>query len=182
MNSQSKAVTSNEVHSINMSVKKWSNTSVSLDMPIGISQSDIFSLYSDLEKHPQWSPWLEKVLMNRTSGISQWTLKKFGVRLTWQANNTKVVAPHIIEWESIDSAFPNRGRAEFITNTNNIALSTEQKQCENDTSEFVTLKLTISYLLPSVISIVLKAMGSVAQNYISDMILDDLKRFRSRFQ
>ena len=49
-------------------------------------------------------------------GISIWTLKKFGLTYSWNAKNTILKPPYIIQWESI-SGLPNKGKVEFFTSS-----------------------------------------------------------------
>ena len=56
-------------------------------------------------------------------------------------------------------------------------LNNDMKKLKTTESETVMIKLTISYKLPSAAAFILKRMGSLAQNFIHDTILSDLKRF-----
>lgn len=205
-----------------------------------------FRLFSSLDRHPTWSPWLEKVDYHRDTGLSAWSMSYLGLRYSWRANNTIVQAPNIIQWESLDG-LPNRGKVEFSSvkipsfttkqqpssvqvringDSNHNLLSTQHFeglkirpashlafQCHEELSsvhdhttasnhhtagsrsstpplfpsdseedredEELTMKMTISYDLPDAAALVLKGLGPIARNFISNMLLGDLKRFQT---
>lgn len=86
---------------------------VGIDVPADPAQC--YELYSQLEEHPRWSPWLRSVvfvdqvrrsLVDQLVGqlgshpsrcrcnnaqverVSEWTLESRGVRVAWKARNT----------------------------------------------------------------------------------------------
>lgn len=66
----------------------------------GVTAADAYAVYSHLPNHLQWSSLLTEVLPD--SGLSEWSLNAFGVRLAWRARVTEEVAPTRIAWESVD--------------------------------------------------------------------------------
>jgi uncharacterized membrane protein len=57
------------------------------------SLHDSYGLYSDLEAHPAWSPWLRRVSMDKATRESEWELQSKGIKVTWKAKNTIEVSP-----------------------------------------------------------------------------------------
>ena len=140
----------------------WYDTSVSLTIN-GVTTPEAYALFSQLDQHPNWSPWLNSVDYNRKTGISKWTLKAIGLSFSWMANNT-YMDDTTIQWQSIEG-FQNKGRVEFQSSTSN--------------STSTTMKLTLSYDLPQTAITVLESLGPRAQNFIQETLLEDLKRFRA---
>lgn len=174
---------------------KWIDSIVYYKMNSNnVSIDKIFSLYVDLPKHPMWSLWLKQVDYNISSGISSWTISKYGLTYHWNANNTLLIAPHIIQWESING-FPNRGKVEFIPIDNNQCMNKTsierlssdkliiensnmyQSTAINNNTMTTIIKMTISYDLPHIAAIVLNSIGSFATEYIEHTIVKDLERF-----
>lgn len=146
------------------------NSSVSL--PIKAARNKAFLLYSDLSLHPSWSPWLESVIYNKETGISKWTLKQFGIRYTWTAQNVDCES-HQICWESLDG-LPNKGKVTFSPY--------ESDDGKESSSDEVTLlmTLTISYDLPNLAAAILKGLGSIGDRFIENTLLADLHRFQEK--
>ncbi|CAM9614663.1 unnamed protein product, partial [Hapterophycus canaliculatus] len=66
---------------------------VSLEVPA--PSQDAYSLYSDLRRQPEWSPWLKSVeaslwrrFHDRESGTSRWVIQSNGIKVSWKAKNT----------------------------------------------------------------------------------------------
>ena len=148
---------------------KWMNTSVSLN--IKSSTAAAFALYSDLNRHPTWSPWLESVQYDKSTGLSKWTLKQFGIRYSWTAQNTVCNPPKQICWESLDG-LPNRGEVEFSKLISQTSHAEEEFQ----------MTLTIHYDLPKLAAVVLEKLGSVGERFIENTLLSDLERFQKRLE
>jgi uncharacterized membrane protein len=147
-----------------------------------------FSLYSDLNEHPTWSPWLTDVDYDVNSGLSVWKLQKLGLTYTWRANNTRVEAPFIIQWESLNGV-PNKGKVEFVAvggACGNLDVSTPIDTSgvdgiDTDASvERTLMTMTVSYELPEAAALLLRGLGSVATNFINSILARDLARFESR--
>lgn len=143
---------------------KWMDSSVSLT--IRASQANAFALYSDLNQHPSWSPWLESVKFDRQTGLSEWTLKQFGIRYSWTAHNVICEPPNEICWESLNG-LPNKGKVQF-----------EPISQERLTNDAFIMKLTISYDLPHLAAAILQGLGTVGEKFIEMTLLADLKRFQ----
>ena len=141
---------------------KWIESSAEISIPI--SKSIAYDLYSRLDQHPSWSPWLHSVeYIEGSSTKTMWTLKSLGLTFNWKANNTIVDPNNVIQWESLDG-LPNKGRVEFI----------EDKQ------DSTNMKLNISYDLPQVACNIIEGLGDAYTSFVSDTLLSDLKRFRAR--
>jgi uncharacterized membrane protein len=141
---------------------KWLSSSVSMKVPAPIDKT--YELYTDLEEHPSWSPWLKDVQYDAEAGLSLWTLKAFGFTFSWHAKNTRVEVPLVLEWKSLDG-FPNKGLVEFY--------STESDN--NDTE----VSLTISYYVPNTVASVIERATSI-NTFVCETIRADLNRFRDR--
>lgn len=140
---------------------KWLESKVDIQIPA--SKDVSFKLYSQLDQHPSWSPWLHSVrYIDSTQTL--WQLKSLGLTFSWKANNTIVDPPNTIQWESLDG-LPNKGLVYFI----------EEKQ---DSTHMV---LSIKYDLPLTAAAVIEKIGGDAyKTFVTDTLLNDLKRFRTR--
>jgi uncharacterized membrane protein len=147
---------------------RWMHSAVTYSFSAPLQQA--FQMFSSLEMHPSWSPWLEKVSFDKSTGISVWSVSYLGLRYSWKAVNTVVEPPYIIQWESLDG-MPNKGRVEFLTN---------QITTANGIEEELTMKMTVSYDLPDAAAFVLNALGSIANTFINNLLLSDLKRFHTK--
>lgn len=169
--------------SIQLAGARWMDNVVS--HTIYAPKQVVFQLYSCLDQHPKWSPWLEKVEFNQATGLSQWTIYSLGLRYSWESNNTVWNPPYSMQWESL-SGLPNKGKVEFLTDKSSTPLEIQQAPSKGEESEDieedliyenVTIQLTISYDLPTAAAIVLKTLGPIANSFIYSTILGDLKRF-----
>ena len=139
---------------------KWLESKVDIQIPA--SKEHSYKLFSQLDQHPTWSPWLNSVrYMDSTQTV--WTLKSLGLTFNWKANNTIVDPPNTIQWESLDG-LPNKGRVDFI----------EEKQGNTH------MVLSIQYDLPQAAVTVIESLGDTYKTFVSDTLLGDLKRFRTR--
>ena len=139
---------------------KWLESTCELSIPA--SKQKAYDLYSQLDQHHTWSPWLDSVqYLDKSRTL--WTLKSLGLTFRWQANNTIEESPNLIQWQSLDG-LSNRGRVEFI----------ELKP------EITKMILSISYDLPDVAVKVIEGLGDNFKNVVENTLLNDLKRFRSR--
>mmetsp|Transcript_34535 Transcript_34535/g.35201 ORF Transcript_34535/g.35201 Transcript_34535/m.35201 type:complete len:201 (+) Transcript_34535:107-709(+) len=143
-------------------VAQWFDSKATLNIPVAPSR--VFDSFSKLNEHPKWSPWLDKVDYDSSSGISVWTLKTLGLVYKWRANNTIIESPHIIQWESIDG-FPNRGKVTFTSSDN--------------TNTNTLVDLTVSFDLPSAGVYVVEQFGTV-RKFVDATLLSDLRRFKMR--
>jgi uncharacterized membrane protein len=136
-----------------------------------------YRLFSSLDLHPNWAPWLKEVEFDKSTGLSHWKMSYLGLRYSWHANNTVVDPPNLIQWESLDGGLPNKGKVQFISEIP--TPTTNEVDSKLVTKEMVTMKLTVSYDFPDAAALLLRALGSVASNYISHTLLSDLKRFEA---
>jgi uncharacterized membrane protein len=49
---------------------RWIDESVSLEIPA--SKEEAYGLYSQLDQHTRWSPWLNDVTYDKDQGVSTW--------------------------------------------------------------------------------------------------------------
>ena len=127
-----------------------------------MSINKAYLLFSSLNEHPRWSPWLKHVDYNAETGLSNWTISLLGLTYSWKAKNTIMDPPHLRSWESLDG-LPNRGRVEFIPDA--------------DALRLITVNMTLSYDLPDAAAFVLRKLGPWATKLIDNTILGDLERF-----
>ncbi|KAG5181371.1 hypothetical protein JKP88DRAFT_261182 [Tribonema minus] len=137
-------------------VCKWVDECVVLDIPA--SAETAYALYSQLDQHPRWSPWLYAVTYDRDQGSSTWALRVLGLRVSWESVNTVEEPPTEISWKSV-TGLQNRGRVVFS--------DVAPDRC--------TMTLTLSYDIPRAIAAVLKLQA--AEALVKRTILRDLKRF-----
>ncbi|CAM9317396.1 unnamed protein product [Ectocarpus sp. 12 AP-2014] len=135
----------------------WIDEQVSLEVPA--STQDAYSLYSDLQRQPEWSPWLKSVQHDRVTGTSKWVIQSNGIKVSWNAQNTVEVYGSEVAWEST-TGLSNRGRVTFDDKGDGRCLMT----------------LTLSYNLPYVIASVLRL--EAVERFVKRTILSDLARFK----
>ncbi|CAN0038929.1 unnamed protein product [Ectocarpus sp. 12 AP-2014] len=135
----------------------WIDEQVSLEVPA--STQDAYSLYSDLQRQPEWSPWLKSVQHDRATGTSKWVIQSNGIKVSWNAQNTVEVYGSEVAWEST-TGLRNRGRVTFDDKGDGRCL----------------MKLTLSYNLPYVIASVLRL--EAVERFVKRTILSDLTRFK----
>ena len=161
---------------VGIASSKWLTSRASLSCPIPIGKA--FDLYSQLDQHPSWSPWLKSVEYDADSGKSFWTLSSLGLTYSWNAQNVRMQPPHTIEWESLDG-LPNRGRVDF---SSDICMSGAQTQNYNVDTEVTNIKLTLCYDLPEAAAFALQALGPIGKTFITKTLTRDLKRFQHRIE
>jgi uncharacterized membrane protein len=131
----------------------WKDSVVSLSIPA--SKEKTYQLFSSLNEHPTWSNWLQNVEFDRETRLSKWTLKSLGLEISWNAINTIMDCPNMVQWESLDG-FPNKGRVQFSDDCDLVVegvdefgyeIYEEVDEC-SITPESTLLTLTISYDLP----------------------------------
>jgi uncharacterized membrane protein len=109
------------------------STELELPFPMDVA----FDAFSDLPRQPSWSPWLHSVAYVDPPEIENrettWKLRYLGVRLSWNARNTKFERPNLIQWKST-SGMQNFGRVDFSPSK------------ENDA--FTLMKMTMSFVIP----------------------------------
>ncbi|CAM9094119.1 unnamed protein product [Heterosigma akashiwo] len=136
----------------------WCDNSVSIDVPA--STEDAYELFSQLEEHPIWSPWLKSVDFDEASRESIWKLSTRGVKVQWRAVTTREEPGRALSWKSL-TGLENSGLVEF----------------EEVTPESCRVTLTVSYNIPSAIARVAK-VGFVG-NFAEENLKGDLRRFKT---
>ncbi|OSX72755.1 hypothetical protein BU14_0407s0019 [Porphyra umbilicalis] len=142
-----------------------------------------YTIFSDLEAQPKWSPWLKSVQVDPVDpDLSRWSLASRGVEVSWQARNTSVIRPEVIAWESLDG-LPNKGAVTFVDAAAAPALSPPPSAAAAATAAgraqrpVTEVTLAISFDVPAFIAAVLKS-DAVGQ-YVEQTLLADLKRYRA---
>ena len=152
----------------------WLDNTVVAKIPASLEST--WELFTDLEKHPMWSPWLYEVQYHsnqkKFDGISLWTLQAFGMKFRWRAKNVEYSPPHRLAWESIDG-FRNKGLVE-IKPISSSSGSSGSSSCR--IQQQTELKLTISYDLPEAAAAVVERISSV-RAFVEETLTSDLKRF-----
>eukprot|EP00953_Heterococcus_sp_UTEX-ZZ885_P017724 9917-Heterococcus_DN1.PRE.5 len=126
---------------------RWIDESVSLEIPV--SKEEAYGLYSQLDQHTRWSPWLNDVTYDKDQGVSTWVLRVLGLRISWESINTVEEPPREIAWES-RTGLQNRGRVTFVDD------GSEPNKCIMD--------LTLSYNIPRAIAAVLRTKGNTGSD------------------
>jgi uncharacterized membrane protein len=119
----------------NDATKGHVDISAELELPFPMQVA--FDAFSDLPRQPSWSPWLHSVSYVDPPGIENrettWQLRYLGLRLSWNARNTRVERPYLIQWQST-SGMKNFGRVEFSPSKENAA--------------FTLMKMTLTLVIP----------------------------------
>lgn len=85
------------------------SSEIEIDVPIEVA----FDKFTNLPRHPMWSPWLASVeYTSLDQKTSIWTMKYFGLTMRWSAATSLLRRPFLLEWQST-SGVKNCGRAEF---------------------------------------------------------------------
>jgi uncharacterized membrane protein len=110
---------------------------ITTELELPFSMEVAFDAFSDLPRQPSWSPWLHSVSYVDPPGIENrettWKLRYLGVRLSWNARNTRFERPYLIQWQST-SGMKNFGRVDFYPSK------------ENDA--FTLMKMTLTFVVP----------------------------------
>jgi uncharacterized membrane protein len=137
---------------------EWIKHSVKLD--VQVPRELAFDTYSNLEKMPNWSPWLKSVQVDpKQPEFATWYLAARGLTVSWRSRNTRVERPIIVAWESIQG-LPNRGSVQFFENNQH---STQ-------------VQLTVEYRVPRFLKVILSS--AFVGKFVENTLLEDLKRFR----
>ena len=143
---------------------------VTSTIELPFSAHTAFDAFSDLSRQPTWSHWLKSVQYiqgdtDTSLPTTQWTLSWKGFTFSWIARSTKLIRPHIIEWESI-SGLKNRGMVRFVEYTKEDSCKTE-------------MRLTLIFITPRIVSKLFKNSGGRIKSIIeSSMIQNTLVNFR----
>ncbi|CAM9374775.1 unnamed protein product [Discosporangium mesarthrocarpum] len=135
----------------------WIDEQVSLEIPVACDEA--YAVYSDLRRHPEWSPWLKSVEHDRDAGRSTWVIQSKGFTISWDAQNMVENPPSEIAWES-RTGLSNRGRVTFSEVGSGCCLMT----------------LTLSYNLPRMIGSILQL--KFVEKFVKRTLLGDLLRFQ----
>ena len=158
--------------------KKLIECSASIMLPF--SEDVAFDAFSNLTRQPSWCKYLHSVsyiglvdgegdesTTNNENIIplrqSKWTVGIKGLKFSWTANDTRIVRPNIIEWEST-SGLKNMGSVEF----------TPQGERSTSTSTIATeMKICFTFVTPRVVSSLFRRSGMIRQ-YTEDVLLGNM--------
>ncbi|GAB0497142.1 hypothetical protein MMPV_008465 [Pyropia vietnamensis] len=154
------------------------SASVSVEAPRGVC----WSIFSNLERQPAWSPWLKSVKVDSTDpAISRWTLAARGVEVSWQARNTSVIAGELIAWQSMDG-LSNRGSVKFedvppaqAAVVDSAAVPAGRPAAAP--ADLTAVTLSVAFDVPAPIARVLD--NAVVGKYVEQTLLADLRRYRT---
>eukprot|EP00921_Rhytidocystis_pertsovi_P025508 GHVQ01041162.1.p1 GENE.GHVQ01041162.1~~GHVQ01041162.1.p1 ORF type:complete len:1369 (+),score=244.11 GHVQ01041162.1:1150-5256(+) len=136
----------------------WNHHSITVEIDGPIEE--VFYLYHSVPDHPKWSPWIVNVdWTDYRKQLSHWSLKKFGISLSWNAVNHTVIPPRLICWKTLDSAVRQAGRAVF-----------------RPVSPYRTsIELTCSFIIPRLLSVMFRS--NWVDQQVQQTIKSDLLRF-----
>jgi len=150
---------------------------VTSTIELPFSAHTAFDAFSDLSRQPTWSHWLKSVQYiqgddNASLPTTKWTLGWKGFTFSWISRSTKLVRPHIIEWESI-SGLKNRGVVRFVELNQHHHTNNESKNHKTEMS------LTLIFITPKILSRLFNNSGNRIKSAIeSNMIQHTLINFR----
>lgn len=125
---------------------------------------EVFYAYHNVPDHPKWSPWLCAVdWIDYPQQRTKWSLRKYGISLSFQAENRTVIPPREISWESLDGLISQSGFARFHP--------LGDTRC--------VLELTVTYSLPRVISAMFRTKW--INSAVETTLRGDLERFNVFF-
>jgi uncharacterized membrane protein len=145
---------------------------VTSTIKLPFSAHTAFDAFSDLTRQPTWSHWLKSVQYIHGDGdpsypTTKWTLGWRGFTFSWIAKSTKLVRPHVIEWESI-SGLKNRGTVKFVEL--NGSHSKEDHKTE--------MELTLIFMTPRIVSTMFHNSGRIKSMIETSVIQKTLVNFR----
>ena len=137
------------------------------EVDVSVPAADAFAVISDYPRWPEWSPWLEKVvLVDSPDGelaSSTWFLNVKGIEVSWGSQVTEQVSPSLVRWEST-SGVRNGGSVRL--------LPTGDTSCR--------LSIQLRYQVPRLVAKVFSA--SFVSDFVSRRLNADLLRFASLMQ
>ena len=166
------------------SVKKKKLIECSASIMLPFSEDVAFDAFSDLTRQPSWCKYLHSVsyigLVNGEEDESttnndniiplrqsKWTVGIKGLRFSWTANDTRIVRPNIIEWEST-SGLKNMGSVEFTPQGERLT-STSTSSSTTETE----MKICFTFVTPRVVSSLFRRSGMIRQ-YTEDVLLGNM--------
>jgi len=153
---------------------------VSSEIELPVSASVACEAYSDLTRMPNWSSWLESVVIlnngapNDNGRVeSKWTAKVMGVRYSWTAEaiETDNEEPYTIRWRSI-TGLRNEGTVTFCPKDANNHSSDDNKV------PTTMMKLDMVFSMPSAVSSILRRTGKLSRFVEKIILAKSLRGFR----
>ena len=138
---------------------EWLEHTVHVDVDTPVET--VWQLWSDISQMPNWMKWISSVeILEEDPELSRWKLETAGLSFSWLSRIVKVVPQQIIQWESVDG-LPNKGAIRFYGHK----------------SGGSTVKMSISYALPSVLARLMMS-SSFVDRVVTSTLQADLDRFR----
>ena len=138
---------------------EWLEHTVHVDVEVPVETA--WALWSDLEQMPNWMKWIDSVeVLPDQPELSRWKLETAGLSFSWLSRIVKVLPEQIIQWESVDG-LPNRGAIRFYGHKDGNS----------------TVKLSISYALPSILARLMMS-SSFVDRVVTSTLQADLDRFK----
>lgn len=138
---------------------EWLEHTVHVDVDTPVEE--VWALWSDISQMPNWMKWIDSVeILEDNPDLSRWKLETAGLSFSWLSRIVKVVPQQIIRWESVDG-LPNRGAIRFYGHK----------------SGGSTVKMSISYALPSILARLMMS-SSFVDRVVTSTLQADLDRFR----
>ncbi|KAI3438227.1 hypothetical protein D9Q98_000664 [Chlorella vulgaris] len=144
------------------------NAQVDCDVPL----EDAFALWEDRERIPVWMPWITSVKVQADDPrMSRWTLSTFQFNRQWEfswlALNMTPLKNQKIHWRSVPGTVGGSlGSGLEVANSGQIRFARKgEGRC--------TVKLTISYEVPSVLA----PFASLLRPVVEGILQTDMRRF-----
>ena len=159
--------------------------SISSSVVVDATPDEAYSLYSQLPRFPEWSPWLKSVEYDPdpdcASASTKWVLASRGITVAWTAATVAAEPGSRIAWEAT-SGLPNRGEVIFSSLSpsgdgdgdgggRSSVTRSSGRQCGTE------VRLEVSYDAPKFITVLVKNVG-VLSRFIEKTLLGDLRRFK----
>ena len=138
---------------------EWLEHTVHVDVDTPVEE--VWALWSDISQMPNWMKWIDSVeVLEEDPALSRWKLETTGLSFSWLSRIVKVVPQQIIQWESVDG-LPNRGAIRFYGHKDGGS----------------TVKMSISYALPSILARLMMSCYFV-ERVVTSTMQADFDRFR----
>lgn len=149
---------------------QWLENNAVHDIPVSLE--DAWALWEDRELIPNWMPWIKSVkVLEADSRMSRWTLAthQFGRdwEFSWLAQNMAPMKYQKIHWRSVPgSSGGSLGSGIEIANRGQIRFARKSPAS-------CTVKLTISYEVPSVLA----PFANLLTPLVENILMADMEKF-----
>ena len=150
--------------------KKLIEVSSELELPF--SAEIAYDVYSDLERQPSWTSWLNSVeYVDDSKKLTKWKIKMLGLSYSWTAIAVANERPHTIKWKST-SGLQNFGTVTFLPSSND-----DDNEGE-DSDKKTTMTLSISFVTPRAVSALFRRSNKLTSVVRDKMLASSLVDFR----